>query len=590
MIHSTKELTPAKTDAELLADLPAPYEALLELGLTHEQILDGARRAPLIVANQAAQHPGAWFDVPRARKALRAMGAFKHTKGRWAGIPMEIGRGLATWQVVWIMAPIFGWVYLDSEVDRVVRVIRTAWIEVPRKNGKSTISSAISGVLLLADGEMGAEVYNAAGSKEQAARVFDAAKQMLRTSPHAARKIQPLTDLVRVPGTGGIMRCLSSIAETSHGLNVSGATIDEVHTLRLKRGLVEAIETGVGAREQPLIIFITTADEAEEGTVYDEKHNYTRNCAANIVQDPQFYGVIWAALRSDDPFSEATWAKANPGLGVSPTLSYMRSQAKKAASSPVSFPAFCRLSLNVRMRDQSRWLDLDKWDTLKDLNLNRAVLRGRRAWGGLDLSAVSDFTAWAVLVQSNRPGFELDLLTRFWVPEERVDALQKQLMVPLADWISKGFVTATPGDVVDYAAVKAAVVGDVKHLDMQRISYDRMFAGQLVQEIQEESKGVEIVPVAQTFVGLSPAMKETERLIGLNAMAHEGNPVMRWMVNAVEVKNDGADNLRPVKPDRKKASTRIDGVQALVTAMDGIVRVTKEESKLRRVTGRNSTR
>lgn len=558
-------------------DLPVPYEALVELGLTDEQIREALERAPLVTAFQADQQPGAWFEVERARKALRALGAFKHTKGRWSGVQMTLGRGLDPWQVVWVLAPVFGWVWHDPEIDMVVRVIRSVWIEIPRKNGKSTFASGISGVLLLADGEMGAEVYNAAGSVTQAGRVFDDAKRMLMTSAAARKRIEPLKEVVRVPKTGGILRVLSRVAETAHGLNVSGATIDEIHTLRNQRKLVEAIETGVGAREQPLIVFITTADEAEEGTIYDEKHMYVRNVANGIVQDPGQYGVIWAADEDEDPFDEGTWALANPGLGKSPTLAYMRREATKAKGSPTYLPTFLQLSLNRRSRNQSRWVNLDRWDAL-EASTERAKLRGRRAWGGLDLSAVSDFTAWSVWVQSNRPGAQLDLLTRFWVPEERIEDLQRQLQVPLRDWVDRGLVTATEGDTIDYAAVKSAVLGDCRHFDMQRVSYDRMFAGQLVQELDAELRGVEIAPVAQTFLGLSPAAKEMERLWTSGLMRHDKSPVMRWMASVVEVKSDGLDNIRPVKPDRQKSSSRIDGFQAAVTGLDGVVRAKVKRS------------
>lgn len=567
--------------------LPVPHDALLELGLTEEQIQEARDAAPLVLAFQADQHPDAWFDVDRVKKALRALGAFKHTKGRWAGVRLRLGEGLDPWQLVWIIAPVFGWVYHDAEIDRVVRVIRSAWIEVPRKNGKSTLSSGISGVLLLADGEAGAEVYNAAGSTLQAGRVFDDAKRMLQTSPAARKKVEPLKEVVNVPHTGSILRVLSRVAETAHGLNVSGGIIDEVHTLRLRRALVEAIETGTGARDQPLIVFITTADEAEEGTIYDEKHTYTRNVANGIVEDTTYYGVIWAAEPEDDPFSEATMRKANPGAGKSPTWAYLRGEAKKAKTTPSKFPSYCRLSLNLRMRDQSRWLDLNKWD-LCDGSVDRAQLAGRKAWGGLDLSAVSDFTAWAVWVESNRPGAELDLLARFWLPEERVEDLEQRTMVPIRKWIADGYITTTEGDVIDYASVKSTIIGDCKHLDMQRISYDRMFAGQMVQELDKELRGVEVVPIAQTYLGLSPACKELERLVGAQLFRHGGNPVLRWMASVVEVKNDGQDNIRPVKPDRQKSITRIDGIQAAVTGLDGIVRAPQMASKLTRVRGRIS--
>lgn len=576
-----------KTTRSTTDVLPVPRDALLELGLTEEQIGEALERRPLVVAFQADKHAGAWFDVERARKALRAIGAFKHTKGRWAGVSMRLGEGLDPWQVVWVLAPIFGWVYHDAEIDRVVRVVRSAWVEIPRKNGKSTFASGISGVLLLADGEAGAEVYNAAGSTLQAGRVFEDAKRMILTAPAARKRVEPLKEVVRVPATGGILRVLSRVAETAHGLNVSGGIIDEVHTLRLRRALVEAIETGTGARDQPLVIFITTADEAEEGTIYDEKHTYTRNVANGIVTDPGHYGVIWAAETTDDPFAEQTWRKANPGLGKSPTLAYMRREAQKAQTTPTYFPTFCRLSLNLRMREQVKWLDLKKWDTL-DGEVDRAALRGRRAWGGLDLSAVSDFSAWAVWVESNRPGAELDLLARFWIPEDRVEDLERKLQIPLSRWVADGLVEVSEGDVIDYGAIKSAVIGDCKHFDMQRVSYDRMFAGQMVQEIDSEVRGVEVVPVAQTYAGLSPACKELERLLGAQAFRHGGNPVLRWMASVVEVRNDGADNIRPVKPDRKQSSTRIDGIQAAVTGLDGIVRAPEVASKLTRVKGRAS--
>ncbi|MGY5764974.1 terminase large subunit [Brachybacterium sp. DNPG3] len=554
-----------------LTDLPVPYDSLLELGLTHEQIVSAAERRPLVVACQASAHPGAWFDVQRAQRSLQALGMFRHTKGRWAGVRMRLGEGLDPWQVVWVMAPIFGWVFHDEEIDRVVRVIRSAWIEMPRKQGKSTIASGISGILLLADSEPGAEVYNAAGSAMQAGRVFEDAKRMLSTSRSARRRIEPLKDVVRVPKTGSILRVLSRVAETAHGLNVSGAIIDEVHTLRLRRGLVEAIETGVGARDQPLIIFITTADEAEEGTIYDEKHQLTRNLALGILEDTSHFGVIWAAEPGDDPFSEETQRKANPGFGKSPTRRYLAGEATKAKSSPTYLPTYLRLSLNLRTRSQSRWLNIDKFDEVR-APIDVAQLRGRRAWGGLDLSAVSDFTAWAMWVQSPRPGFDLDLLIRYFVPGDRVEDLQRQLLVPLSTWIEDGHVTATDGDVIDYAAVKHQILADCQHLDMQRISFDRMFAGQIVQELDEELRGVDVNPVGQGFIGLSAPAKEFERLLGAGLIRVPDDPVTRWMASVVEVKRDQTDNLKPVKPDREKSLTRIDGIQAAVTGLDGWIR------------------
>ena len=453
------------------------------------------------MAFQADKHPGAWFDVERARKALRAIGAFKHTKGRWAGVSMRLGEGLDPWQVVWVLAPIFGWVYHDAEIDRVVRVVRSAWIEVPRKNGKSTFASGISGVLLLADGEAGAEVYNAAGSTLQAGRVFDDAKRMLMTSPAARKRVEPLKEVVRVPATGGILRVLSRVAETAHGLNVSGAIIDEVHTLRLRRALVEAIETGVGARDQPLIIYITTADEAEEGTIYDEKHNYTRNVANGIVDDPGHYGAIWAADKHDDPFAESTWAKANPGLGKSPTLAYMRREAKKAQSTPdlpADVPAAVAESPRARAGQVAGPRRSGTPSTARSTGPRFAVVARGAAW-----TSLRSPTSPRGPCGSSRTG-----LAPSWTcwpasgfPRTASKTSSASCWSRSLSWISDGWVETTEGDVIDYGAIKAAVIGDCNHFDMQRVSYDRMFAGQMVQELDTETRGVQIVARGSDLLG-----------------------------------------------------------------------------------------
>jgi phage terminase large subunit-like protein len=554
----------------LSISLPVPREALLELGLTEEQIADAAERRPLVVAFQADQQPDAWFDVDRALKALKALGAFKHTKGRWAGRRMRLGEGLSSWQIVWFIAPVFGWVFFDEEIGEVVRVIRTVWFEIPRKAGKSTISSAVANVLLLADGENGAEVYSAAGSLPQAARVFDDAKRMCLTSPAARKRIRALAEVITVPRTGGVFRALSRIAETAHGLNVSGGVVDEVHVHK-SRHLIDAIETGTGARSQPLIVFITTADDAAEGSIYDEKHGYTRKVAEGIVEDPTHFGVIWAAEDDDDPFAESTMRKANPGLGVSPTLSYLRKEANKARTTPSYFPTYCRLHLNRRMRDATRLIDMREWNGCGG-EVSLEAVAGRRAWGGLDLSAVSDFTAWWMGVESTTPGSELDCFWRFYVPGDRIEHLERHLQVPLKKWIDQGLVKATDGNVIDYSAIQAEVIADCRAVDMQRVGYDRMFAGQMVQNIAAELDGVDVVPVAQTFLGLSPAVKEMLRQLGVPSLRHGGNKVAHWMASVVEAKSDGNDNYRLVKPDRKKSQARIDGISAMVAGLDGYVR------------------
>ena len=555
--------------------LPVPYEALLELGMGDEEIQEAWDSRPLVVACQVQDQPGAWFDVDAARRAVTAIESFKHTKGRWGGSFIR----LAAWQKLWVILPVFGFLWHDPELGRPVRVVRACWIEVPRKNGKSTLSSGIGLALLLADRETGAEVYAAAGSLEQAKRVFDDAKRMAQTSKAVKGRAEVLTSVIRVPRTGGVFRALSRIAETAHGLNVSGAVVDEVHVHK-SRDLIDAIETGTGARDQPLIVFITTADDAKEGSIYDEKHSYTRKVAENVVTDPAHYGVIWAADEADDPFDEATWRRANPGLGTSPTLAYLRREANKAQATPSYYPTFLRLSLNIREKASTRWIDLRQWDQRAGM-VDEAALKGRRAWGGLDLSAVSDLSSWQLIVESKQPGVEVEILSRFWLPSERLEDLQRHLQVPLAQWVREGFISLTEGDAIDYDTIEKQVLADCKTFDVQWIGYDRMFAGQLVQNVDRETKrGVKVTPIAQTFLGLGPASKELDRLLKTDAVRHGGHPVLRWMAGCVETIADGNDNYRPTKPDRMKSQARIDGVAATVMGLDGYLRRPKAKSKV----------
>lgn len=575
MATKTTRSTEQLSLEDLSEGLPVPRAALHELGMSDEDIADALLSRPLVSAFQMPEQDGAWFDVGAAARAKKAIESFKHTKGRWGGTPLK----LAPWQFLWVIAPVFGWLWHDPELGRPVRVVRAVWIEVPRKNGKSTLSSGIGLALLLADRETGAEVYAAAGSLEQAKRVFDDAKRMAQTSRAVKGRAEVLTSVIRVPRTGGVFRALSRIAETAHGLNVSGAVIDEVHVHK-SRDLIDAIETGTGARDQPLIVFITTADDAQEGSIYDEKHAYTRKVAEHVVADPAHYGVIWAADEKDDPFAEATWRRANPGLGTSPTLAYLRREATKAQSTPSYYPTFLRLSLNIREKASTRWIDQRVWGGLAGM-VDESSLKGRRAWAGLDLSAVSDLSAFVMAVESKQPGVDIELVSRFWLPSERLEDLQRQLQVPLAQWVRDGWLRLTEGDAVDYDAIERQVKKDCAFYDVQRVSYDRMFAGQLVQNVDRETKrGVKVTPISQTFLGLGPGCKELDRLMRMKAILHGGQPVLHWMAGCVETIADGNDNYRPTKPNRKKSQARIDGIAATVMALDGYLRRPKAKSRM----------
>lgn len=570
--------------------LPFPPEALPKLrkalaGLTPAVPLKGWDSSmPLLVSPPPGESvEGAWFDADEVARKVRAICALRHTKGRWAGKPLVPD----PWQVVWVLAPMFGWKYSldDPDEERAgARVVRSAYIEIPRKNGKSTLASGVAIVLLVADGEQAPEVYAAAWGRDQAHLVFDPAKAMVLGSPLLKDKLEPLTNIVRCPGNGGLFRVLSRAADVAHGLNVSGAVIDELHVHR-NRALVDAIETGVGARAQPLVIIITTADEGEVGTIYDERRGYAELLANRVVTDPSTYAAVWAAAEDADPWADSTIRAANPGIGRSVTWQAVRDERTKARNNPSLRPTYLRLRLNRRVRQTVRWVNLGRWDEeanavelwLPDQAVPieewdpPAELRGRTAWAGLDLSATTDLTALNIwLPDSDEHGSGGWSLPLFWLPDfDLADRVEKD-RVPYDRWAADGWLELTDGNVVDYSRITDALEWAASTFDLKRVSHDRWQAGPVIQHLT--NAGIDSNPVPQTYSGMSAASKRLEELYLAGRYRHQGHPLLRWNASVVDVKRDQADNVRPVKPDRQAGGARVDGITAAVMAIDGAMR------------------
>lgn len=511
---------------------------------------------------------GCRFDVGRVDRVCRAFASLPHIKGRWRGRPLR----LEPWQLLYLKAPVFGWVAPnDDGVD--VRVVREVWEEVPRKNGKTTDASGTALVLLAADGEPGPEVYAAASARDQAGQVFEPAKQMALGSPALRGKVKPLVNVLRCPGNGGIFRVLSKRDDVAHGLNVSGAVIDEVHVHR-SRLLIDAVTTGTGAREQPLVWFITTADDGSLTTIYAEKHDLIMNLARGAVDpDPSTFGAIWAAEEGDDPFAESTMRKANPNLGVSVPLSYLQKEATKARNTPSYRPTYERLHLNLRRSQVVRWFDMGRWDWNAGATIDRDDLRGRECYGGLDLSTSEDFAAWLLVFPDDRLRVWLqdenrtvqragvDVLARLWIPEAAV-ARRKDIRQTLEMWAAEGWITITDGDVIDYETVEQEIGQDAELFNVREFAYDPWQAENLRQRLLDG--GLEGWKCPQTMGSLSGPSTELERLLGLGVLHHGGNPALSWMASNAVARRDAEGRLRP---DRRSSPEKIDGIVALVMAI-----------------------
>ncbi|MGW1134415.1 terminase large subunit [Streptomyces griseoluteus] len=514
---------------------------------------------PLIQTPSPGETSGAVFDPDRVDRVIKAFSLLRHTQGQWAGQPLRPD----PWQVAYILAPVFGWVRWDEDADAYVRIVRELYVDVPRKNGKSTLAGGLAIYMTCADGEGGAQVITAATTKEQAGFVFEPVKKLAEAAPALKRHVKPLKHIILHPKSGSYFKPISSVAGAQHGANIHCAIIDELHEHKTPE-LVETIETGTGSRRQPLIVIITTADSGKRESVYDRKRQRIEKLARRVFEAPSVYGVVWAAERDDDPHVEATWRKANPGYGVSPTRSYLQAKSDEAKQSPADLAKYLRLHLGRRTKQETKFLTLESWNRNAGM-VNEAELVGREAYGGLDLAATSDLLALCWLFPDEVGGY--DALWRLWTPEDNVEALDQRTAGAASVWVRQGLLVATPGNVADYDYIQLQIERDLDAFDVRALGYDPWSAVPLTNKLAESN--APMVKVRQGFVTMSPPMKELQRLLLKGTpekpmFRHGGNPAVTWMVDNLAAAMDPAGN---VKPDKARSAEKIDAVSAAVTAL-----------------------
>lgn len=502
---------------------------------------------------------GAYFDPERVDRVITALGTMRHTQGKWAGHPLRPD----AWQVAYVIAPVFGWV-TRSPLGLVTRIIRSAWIEVPRKNGKTTLASGLGLYLAFGDGEAGAQVLAAAGSKDQAMNAFRPARLIANGTPafaeagikgYAAQVVRELDQ--------SFMRAVASIGDLLQGTNPNGYIADEMHVHK-SLDVIDALESGTGARDQPLGLIITTADDGGQLTPYAQRRRHVEQLCRGAVKSTSEYAVVWAAPEGADPHAPATWRMANPGFGVSPTESFMRAESDKAKASPANLARFLRLNLNVRTKQETKYIELGAWDRNAG-HVSELLLAGEACYGGLDLASVSDLNALCWLFP--RPGGTYQALWRYWAPEAALEALDKRTAGTASQWVADGHLVLTPGDVADYEYIEAQILVDAARYRVKSLGFDPYNANDLTQRLGKA--GLPLVQVRQGFLTLSPPTKQLQRLVlqgkrHAPVLEHGGNPVTRWCVDNLAVEIDAAEN---VKPSKKRSGDKIDGVAALVDAL-----------------------
>lgn len=513
---------------------------------------------PKIKTPEPDELAGAKFDPARVDRVLKAFSQLRHTQGKWAGRPLKPD----SWQIAYVIAPVFGWVIRNDAGDW-VRVIRRVYVDVPRKNGKTTMAGGIGTYLTAADGEAGAQVYAVASGRDQARYCFDPVKQLAEQSPALRPFVRALASRIVHKPSGSYFAVVSKVAELLHGANIHGAIIDELHVHKTP-DLVEAVETGTGSRTQPLVLIITTSDDGRKTTIYARKREYVEQLARRVIVDHTMYGVVWAADEGDDPFAEATLRKANPGYGVSPSREYLAQAAAEAKASPADLAKYLRLHLGLRTKQQTRYIDMAAWDVNASI-VDETALAGRRCFGGLDLASTSDLIALCWLFPAGDGTY--DALWRLWSPEDNLVRLDKRTAGAASTWARAGLLELTPGNVADYGYVRRQINADLDAFAVTEIAYDPWNATQLVNELMGD--GAPMVQLRQGFASLSSPTKELQRLVleGTEerpVLRHGGNPAVRWQVDNLAVVMDPSGN---VKPDKANSGDKIDAVAALVNAI-----------------------
>lgn len=509
--------------------------------------------------------PTSHYDKVKADRAVTFINNLSHTKGKWAGKRFD----LLPWQEQ-IVRDLFGIVKEDGN-----RQFLTAYIEIPKKNGKSELAAAIALYLLYADNEASAEVYGAACDRNQASIVFDVAKQMVQMSrPLEKRsKIMGATKRIVNYSNAGFYQVLSAETGTKHGLNVSGLVFDEIHA-QPNRHLYDVLTKGSGdAREQPLFFIITTAGTDRNSICY-ELHTKALDILNGRKKDTSFYPVVYGLSDEDDWNDEENWRRANPSLGHTIGIDRVREAYQQALDNPAEENVFKQLRLNMWTSSSVAWIPEHVYAKGND-PIQYESLKGRSCYAGLDLSSTSDITA---LVLVFPPRFEEEnyiVLPYFWLPEDTLELRCRRDHVLYDVWERQGYIKTTEGNVVHYGFIEKFIedLSEIYHI--KEIAYDRWNATQMVQNL--EGMGLTMVPFGQGYKDMSPPSKELYKLMMEGKIQHGGHPVLKWMGQNVVMRQDPAGNI---KPDKEKSVEKIDGIVALIMGLDRCIRHQSDEGSV----------
>jgi phage terminase large subunit-like protein len=497
------------------------------------------------------------YDKDAADYAVMFIESLCHTKGTWAGKPFE----LIDWQEQ-IIRDLFGVLKPNG-----YRQFNTAYIEIPKKQGKSELAAAVALLLLCGDGEERAEVYGCAADRNQAKIVFDVAVDMVRFCPALSKRVKILESQKKITylPTNSSYQVLSADVANKHGFNTHGVIFDELHT-QPNRKLFDVMLQGSGdARMQPLYFLITTAGNDTNSICY-EVHQKAIDIAEGRKIDPTFYSVIYGAAEDEDWTDPKVWKKANPSLGITVGIDKVKAACESAQQNPGEENAFRQLRLNQWVKQSVRWMPMDKWEACA-FPVSEDDLEGRICYGGLDLSSTTDITAFVLVFPPLDEEDKYYVLPYFWIPEETLDLRVRRDHVPYDLWERQGTLMTTEGNVVHYGYIEKFIEQLGERFNIREIAFDRWGAVQMVQNL--EGMGFTVVPFGQGFKDMSPPTKELMKLVLEEKIAHGGHPVLRWMMDNIFIRTDPAGNI---KADKEKSTEKIDGAIATIMGLDRAIR------------------
>lgn len=490
------------------------------------------------------------FDTARANKVCRFIELLPHIKGPKAGELIV----LEPWQV-FILTTVYGWIKADG-----TRRFRRVYIEVPRGNGKSALSSGVGLYMLCADAEGGAEVYSFATTRDQAKIVFGDAQNMARRTPGLRSHfgVEVNAHNINVVRTASKFEALSAEGSTLDGLNTHFACVDELHAHKT-RAVYDVVETSIGKRAQSLLWVITTAGSNRAGICY-EVRSFVTKVLAGVAKDESQFGIVYGLDDGDDWTTEEALIKANPNWGISVMPEVLLPLQAKAMTMPSAANNFKTKHLNEWVNADTAWMDMRAWDACKDPTLDPELFTGEPAWVALDLASKVDIAAKVSLHVREIDGKQhFFCFGQYYLPRDTVDRGENS---QYQGWESMGLLTVTDGAVIDFAVIEDDLLADCSKFEVREVPYDPFQATQMSTRMA--AQGVPMVEMRPTVLNFSEPMKQLEALVLQGRLHHNGDPVLTWMMSNVVAHMDAKDNIYPRK---ERPENKIDGVVALIMAL-----------------------